>query len=342
MPLVSVIVPNYNHAPYLRQRLDSIFNQTFQDFEVIILDDCSTDNSKEIIEEYRNRPQVSHVVYNETNSGSPFKQWAKGFDLAQGEYIWIAESDDWAELNLLEKLYNAHQSNSKLCLAFSDSMFMYPDRQEHYPAFSNDVEISGLRFIKEKLLFSNVIVNASAVLFRKNSIPKNSEYQQYRTAGDYLFWVQICESGDVFYKNKCLNHFRKHSSNTTSLNLANGILFKEELKVYQYLKSRYHLTKKIQNYTVLCWRSRLKVLEQQASQKSLETIREAKNDWGKEISYPSLTQTLCYTRLLIRKLTSRRHTQKHPWEEPFKNIGFWGLIWGILHLPNTNFRKWLT
>ena len=46
MPLVSVIVPNYNHAPYLRQRLDSIFNQTFQDFEVIILDDCSTDNCK--------------------------------------------------------------------------------------------------------------------------------------------------------------------------------------------------------------------------------------------------------------------------------------------------------
>ena len=61
-PRVSVIVPNYNHAPYLRQRLDSIFNQTFQDFEVIILDDCSTDNSKEVIEEYRNRSQVSHVV----------------------------------------------------------------------------------------------------------------------------------------------------------------------------------------------------------------------------------------------------------------------------------------
>ena len=85
MPQVSVIVPNYNHALFLRQRLDSIFNQNFQDFEVIILDDCSTDNSKEIIEEYRNRPQVSHIVYNDTNSGSPFKQWAKGCDVARGE-----------------------------------------------------------------------------------------------------------------------------------------------------------------------------------------------------------------------------------------------------------------
>ena len=102
-PAVSVIVPNYNHAPFLRRRLDSIFNQTYQDFEVIILDDCSSDNSKEIIEQYRNRPQITHIVYNEVNSGSPFKQWAKGFDLAKGEYIWIAESDDWAELNFLEE-----------------------------------------------------------------------------------------------------------------------------------------------------------------------------------------------------------------------------------------------
>ena len=61
MPLVSVIVPNYNHAPYLRQRLDSIFNQTFHDFEVIILDDCSTDNSIEIIEEYMSEDTLGYI-----------------------------------------------------------------------------------------------------------------------------------------------------------------------------------------------------------------------------------------------------------------------------------------
>ena len=123
MPLVSVIVPNYNHAPYLRQRLDSIFNQTYKNFEVIILDDCSTDNSKEIIEEYRNRPQFSHVVYNEINSGSPFKQWAKGFELAQGEYIWIAESDDWAELNFLEELITKAELFPNLTLLFCCSIW---------------------------------------------------------------------------------------------------------------------------------------------------------------------------------------------------------------------------
>ena len=63
MSLVSIIVPNYNHAPYLRQRLDSIFSQTYQDFKFVILDNYSIDNSKEVIEEYRNHPQVIHIIY---------------------------------------------------------------------------------------------------------------------------------------------------------------------------------------------------------------------------------------------------------------------------------------
>ena len=91
---VSIIVPNYNHEKYLDERIQSILNQTYQDFEIIILDDCSTDNSKFVIEKFRNNEHVSHIVYNEQNSGSTFKQWERGFELAKGELIWIAESDD--------------------------------------------------------------------------------------------------------------------------------------------------------------------------------------------------------------------------------------------------------
>ena len=100
-PLVSVIIPNFNHAPYLEQRLESVFNQTYQNFEVIILDDHSTDNSMEIIMRYKDNPHVSHIIENDINSGKVFKQWNKGFHLAKGELIWIAESDDFCELNML-------------------------------------------------------------------------------------------------------------------------------------------------------------------------------------------------------------------------------------------------
>src|SRR5580658_382186 len=101
MPTVSVIVPNYNHARFLHRRIDTILAQTFQDFELILLDDCSTDESSSILREYGSDARV-RLEFNEVNSGSPFKQWNKGVRLAQGKYIWMAESDDYAAPRLLE------------------------------------------------------------------------------------------------------------------------------------------------------------------------------------------------------------------------------------------------
>lgn len=83
--MVSVIVPNYNHASYLVARIESILNQTYQDFELILLDDCSTDDSREVLLKYKDNPKVTHLVFNEQNSGSPFIQWHKGVQLAEGE-----------------------------------------------------------------------------------------------------------------------------------------------------------------------------------------------------------------------------------------------------------------
>ena len=77
MPKVTVVTPNYNHARYLPQRLDSILAQTYQDFELIILDNASTDNSREVIESYAKDPRVK-AIFNAKNNGSTFKQWKLG------------------------------------------------------------------------------------------------------------------------------------------------------------------------------------------------------------------------------------------------------------------------
>lgn len=236
---VSVIVPNYNHAPYLRQRLDSIFNQTFQDFEVIILDDCSTDNSKEIIEEYRNYPKISHIVYNEKNSGSPFKQWAKGFDLARGDYIWIAESDDWAELNFLDELMPAINQKQDVLVAFCQSVYSYNDSSKTADFLSSSSVMKGKDFFNNHMLFCNSICNASSVLFRKAALKKiPSFYQNFHGAGDYLFWIEFLLIGDVAYIHKPLNHFRQHSSNTTTTNRTSGNEFYELHQIFSYLCKR--------------------------------------------------------------------------------------------------------
>ena len=96
MPRVTVVTPNYNHARYLPERIDSILAQTFQDFELLILDNASTDDSREVIGSYA-RHQNVRAIFNAENNGSPYKQWKLGLSQTKGEYIWFAESDDYAD-----------------------------------------------------------------------------------------------------------------------------------------------------------------------------------------------------------------------------------------------------
>ena len=86
--MISVIIPNFNYAHYLKQRIQSVLNQTYTDIEVILLDDCSTDNSLEVMREFSDS-RIVGVFPNEVNTGSPFRQWQKGIEMAKGEYIWI-------------------------------------------------------------------------------------------------------------------------------------------------------------------------------------------------------------------------------------------------------------
>src|SRR5579862_3200293 len=120
MPKVSVIVPNYNHAKYLRRRVESILEQTFQDFELILLDDCSTDESRSILSSYAGDPRVK-IEFNTANSGSTFKQWNRGARLANGKYLWIAESDDYADKRLLERLTEVLEADPKITFAYCRS-----------------------------------------------------------------------------------------------------------------------------------------------------------------------------------------------------------------------------
>ena len=104
MKKVSVIMPNYNHAPYLKQRMDSILAQDYPEFEIIMLDDASTDESVSILSAYARHPKVKAFLRSETNSANPFVQWQRGLKEATGDYVWIAESDDVAEPTLLSRL----------------------------------------------------------------------------------------------------------------------------------------------------------------------------------------------------------------------------------------------
>ena len=192
MPTVSVIVPNYCHAPYLEQRIESILQQTFQDFELILLDDCSTDGSREILERYRNHPKVSGIFYNERNSGSPFKQWKKGLSKATGDYVWIAESDDFSSPCFLERCVRILDTRPDCSIVFTSSYIVDSHsrtiREEAPVKYPKHKQIRfGSRFFLYRFLCPrNTIYNAGMAL--RTTITPNtviaatgcSGYRSYR------------------------------------------------------------------------------------------------------------------------------------------------------------------
>lgn len=237
MPTVSVIIPNYNHAQYLEQRIDSVLNQTYQDYEVIILDDCSPDNSKEIIEKYRYHPKVSHIIFNEENSGTTFKQWQRGIELAKGEWIWIAESDDWCEANFLEEIVGQELSKD-VSIAYAQTYIYFENTQVVYANFEGkgfSTIMAGKDFIESKMLPFNGIWNASQALFRRDYYLQVSEqYLAYRFCGDWIFWIEMALMGQVYVNSKFLSYFRKHDKDVTSSASKSGIRYMEELKSLAY------------------------------------------------------------------------------------------------------------
>lgn len=236
MPLISVIVPNYNHASYLPQRLDSIFKQTFQDFEVIILDDFSTDNSQEIIKGYRNNAKVAHILINDRNSGNTFKQWQKGIDVASGNYIWIAESDDCCEPTFLQELVAPLLSDALIALSYCQSILLTPSQKILYPTRAEFLKeiIEGNSFIEKYMLGVNHIINASAVVFRKDlvsAIPLS--YMEMKYCGDWLFWVHMCLNRKVYISGKYLNYYLRHEGSVAPIAVSKGLDFLEGNKVFK-------------------------------------------------------------------------------------------------------------
>jgi glycosyltransferase involved in cell wall biosynthesis len=232
-PLVSVIVPNYNHYNYLIERLECIFNQSYSNFEVILLDDCSSDKSQEILSDYAENQKVRHCVFNTSNSGNTFIQWNKGIELAKGEYIWIAESDDFCELNFLEELIQPFLQDSEIKLVYCQSnrvdekgkttgTWLNHTHNLDASLFLNNFVMDGNEFIERFLIYKNVIPNASAVLFSKNyavQLGKLDMDPVIRTCGDWLFYLKLISNNKVAYISQPLNNFRYHSGSV----IANAI-----------------------------------------------------------------------------------------------------------------------
>jgi len=252
IPKISIIIPNYNHANYLDKRIESILQQTYQDFEIILMDDCSTDDSRTILNKYMNHARISKVLFNSKNSGSTFKQWQKGINEAQGQYIWIAESDDYADKRLLETLGKQLDSHPSVGLAYCQSWAIDESNsiirscKEMYPFLPGNIVHNGREVIKNYMAGSNLIPNASAVVFKREiALQVNSDYTQFKFSGDWWFWCELLLRSDIIHICEELNYFRFHLNKVSISSARKGLYFTEGLTILNLIKRKANLPEEI-------------------------------------------------------------------------------------------------
>ncbi len=233
---VSVVVPNYNYERYIADRLTSIFEQSYPVYEIIVLDDKSSDNSMEIIQSTASAYHRNiDLVVNECNSGSVFRQWEKGTRLSHGEFLWIAEADDLASPNFLSTIMSG---DTDFTVAYTDSKqidennkhladdYRYYYNEDMITVLDKPMIYSGQKIIESCLSVRNQFMNVSSMVFRNEQLldffNTHLDYlSKFKVAGDWYVYVQLLNAEGAKCKlvSNNLNVHRRHNSSVTHKNL---------------------------------------------------------------------------------------------------------------------------
>lgn len=220
MPRVSVVLPNYNYARYLDERIRSILTQTFRDFELVVIDDASTDESLEVIQAFED-PRIRLHVRPE-NSGKVYASWNEGLQYCSGDLVLFAGADDAAEHTMLEKLVAPFEADS--ALGFSHCRLVLIDAEGKVISTQMGLPASAA-FITEdlcrdysapsplewqRLMVTNFIWNASGVLFNRAALESVGVFDDNLIiAADWLTYMTIARKYNVAYVGEPLNAFRQ-------------------------------------------------------------------------------------------------------------------------------------
>ncbi len=222
-PKVSICIPTCNSEKYLVESIESALKQSFSDFEILISDNCSSDNTQNIIKEYASKDDRIIFIFNKKNIGM-VNNWNSCLARAKGEYIKFLFSDDTLSSdNALEKMVTILNADNEISLVASarniiDEQSKKIDIRSRY---AGNFKMSGKEIIMDCLLRqSNKIGEPSVVMFRKKDSARGF-LEKYKQLVDLEMWFNILEKGDFYYIDKPLSSFRIHSCQQTRINIDN-------------------------------------------------------------------------------------------------------------------------
>jgi glycosyltransferase involved in cell wall biosynthesis len=204
-PAISVIMPVYNAGKYVKEAIESISNQTFSDWELIIIDDCSTDNSVEIIQSFHDKRII--FLKNEINLGVS-KTSNRGMRIARGKFLTRMDADDISLPDRFKKQVEFLEKHPDYVLCASNVQ-MFGAKQDFFSLPAED------QLLKIALLYQNPFVNSS-VLIRSKDCKKYLYNETFPFAEDYELWINLKEEGKFASIPEVLTKYRLHQSNLTS------------------------------------------------------------------------------------------------------------------------------
>jgi glycosyltransferase involved in cell wall biosynthesis len=212
-PRVSFVIASYNYGRYVGQTIESLLAQTFEDLEIIVLDDCSPDNSREVLQRYANEPRV-RLVFHEKNMGN-IRTYNEGLALARGEFIGIVGSDDYAlRSDAVARQVAVFEAHPKVGFVYSAHTYV----DEHSKPFrvfqpwSHDYVRDGLAEFRD-LAFRNYVPHTGTLVRRRCHDQLGNYDVTLPHAGDWELWLRIAGRYDVGYVAESLYAYRIHGGN---------------------------------------------------------------------------------------------------------------------------------
>jgi len=224
-PKISVIIPLYNHEKYIEEAVNSVLTQSFADFELIIINDGSTDNSEDVVKNIKD----DRIRYFYQENQGAHKTINRGIQLAKGEYISILNSDDVYYANRLEEFLKILESDSSIHAVFSHIEFINDQgnfikykigAEDNWKGHDPETSLKGEKNIFLDLLAGNFLVTTSNLFCRKSVFDNLCLFSNLKYAHDYEFFLKLCYSYKVFIVEKALLKYRIHETNTVKENEA--------------------------------------------------------------------------------------------------------------------------
>ncbi len=233
--MISIVLPTYNGSKYIRESINSIIAQTYKDWELIVIDDCSTDDTNKIVSEYSKNDSRVSIYKNETNQRLP-KSLNIGFKKTKGDFLTWTSDDNIFKPNALERLVTELKSNPQVGLVFSAMEYIDGEgkKQEEKSYVPEDVS---------EIKYKNIV--GACFMYSRRVYEEIGDYIPEKfLVEDYDYWIRISRKFELKYVKDVLYEYRVHGGSLTATR--NKQMFQEKIKLMQEVIDKDQLTHNIQ------------------------------------------------------------------------------------------------